>query len=62
MSTAVQFDFKRYADSLAANVEASERIIGRQLSNSEANQVAMMVGRIQGEVQRAEAGQRRENH
>jgi hypothetical protein len=55
MKMDAHYDFNRYADSLKANVEACERIIGRKLTNQEANQLAMLVGRIQGHIQRAES-------
>lgn len=53
------YDFNRYADSLKANVEACERIMGAKLTNAQANALALTVGRLQGHIQREEyAGHR----
>lgn len=48
------FDFSRYADSLKANHDACERIVGRKLTNGEANALARTVGKLQGVIQREE--------
>ena len=41
------FDFARYAEDARQNAEACERILGRKLTDSEADQICLMVLRMQ---------------